>query len=213
MALPATGVSAVSLNVTVDQGELPDAGFGFVTVDGCATPRPTPRNLNFGQGQTVPNAVITPVSATGEICVYVYGTAHILIDINGYFPTGSDFGSVTPCRLRTPVRRGRKVGSADGSAGPLEVSVTGPRWVPATGVSAVSLNVTVDQGELPDAGFGFVTVDGCATPAPTPRNLNFGQGQTVPNAVITPVSATGEICVYVYGRAHILIDINGYFPT
>ena len=42
-------------------------------------------------------------------------------------------------------------------------------------------------------------------------NLNFGQGQTVPNAVITPVSASGEICVYVYGRAHILVDINSFF--
>ena len=34
----------------------------------------------------MPNAVITPVSATGEVCVYVYGTAHILVDVNGYFP-------------------------------------------------------------------------------------------------------------------------------
>jgi hypothetical protein len=77
----------------------------------------------------------------------------------------------------------------------------------------VSLNVTVVDGELPTVGGGFVTVDGCATPRPNASNLNFGQAQTVPNAVITPVSASGEICVYVYGRAHILVDINGWFPT
>ena len=121
---------------------------------------------------------------------------------------------MTPVRLvDTRQDGGTKVGSPDGSAGPLQVGVLGRGGVPGSGVSAVSLNVTVDQGELPDAGFGFVTVDGCATPRPNASNLNFDQGQTVPNAVITPVSATGDICVYVYGRAHILIDINGYFPT
>ena len=114
------------------------------------------------------------------------------------------FEPVTPARLvDTRQDGGTKVGSPDGSAGPLQVGVLGRGGLPGAGVSAVSLNVTVDQGELPDAGFGFVTVDGCATPRPTPRNLNFDQGQTVPNAVITPVSATGEICVYVYGtRPH-----------
>ncbi len=77
----------------------------------------------------------------------------------------------------------------------------------------MSLNVTVDGGELPTVGGGYVTVDGCASPRPTASNLHFGEGQTVPNAVITPVSPTGEVYVYVYGRADILVDANGWFPT
>ena len=96
-----------------------------------------------------------------------------------------------------------KVGSADGTGVPLRFTVTGRGGVPAAGVDAVSLNVTVDQGELPDVGGDYVTVDGCATPRPTASNLNFGQDQTVPNAVITPVSPSGEVYVYGYGTAHI----------
>ena len=36
-------------------------------------------------------------------------------------------------------------------------------------------------------------------------------GQTVPNAVIAPLSASGKVCFYVYGRAHLLVDVSGYF--
>jgi hypothetical protein len=36
-------------------------------------------------------------------------------------------------------------------------------------------------------------------------------GQTVPNAVIAPVSGQGKVCFYVYGKAHLIVDVNGYF--
>ena len=41
--------------------------------------------MNFGSGQTIANAVTVPVSADGYICLYVYGTAHLLVDANGYY--------------------------------------------------------------------------------------------------------------------------------
>ena len=42
-------------------------------------------------GQTIANAVVAPVSVSvsGEVCFYVYGTAHLIADVSGYFPTGS----------------------------------------------------------------------------------------------------------------------------
>lgn len=123
------------------------------------------------------------------------------------------FVAVTPFRVVDTRSGGVRVGSVDGSAGPLRVKVAGAGGVPGVGVDAVSLNVTVVEGGLPIVGGGFVTVDGCSSPRPNASNLNFGQGQTVPNAVITPVSASGEVCIYVYGTAHIIVDINGYFPT
>ena len=60
------------------------------------------------------------------------------------------FGSVTPFRATDTRAGGVKVGSEDGLAGPLRVKVTGRGGVPASGVGAVSLNVTVDAGELAD---------------------------------------------------------------
>ena len=77
---------------------------------------------------------------------------------------------------------------------PLRVKVTGRNGVPGGGVAAVSLNVTVTQ---PD-GAGYVTVWPCASAQPDASNLNYVAGQTVPNAVIAPVDANGEVCFYSY---------------
>ena len=85
--IPATGVTGVSLNVTAVETQTNDFG-GFVSVYPCAsvsTTKPDVSNMNFGSGQTIANAVTVPISADGYICLYVYGTAHLLVDANGYY--------------------------------------------------------------------------------------------------------------------------------
>lgn len=81
--------------------------------------------------------------------------------------------------------------------------------IPAT-ATAVSLNVTAVDG-IDRNGFGFVTVHPCDIATPDTSNLNFSTGQTVPNAVIAPLSPDGRVCFAVYGSAHLLADLNGYF--
>ena len=210
--VPSTGVGAVSMNVTVTS---PD-GEGFITVYPCDS-KPDASNLNYTLDQTVPNAVIAPVSSTGDVCFYTYAKTHLIADVNGYFPTGSGFVSNTPARVIDT-----RVGSAQGlrtvsktkvgNGTELRVQLTNlPGGItPATGVGAVSLNVTVTGSRAPSEG-GFVTVYPCGN-RPDASNLNFQSGQTVPNAVITPVSSNGEVCFYVYGSADLIADINGYFP-
>jgi hypothetical protein len=208
--VPASGVAAVVLNVTVTQSENPTIGGGFVTVYPCDRPRPDASNLNFVTDQTVPNAVIAPVSASGEVCFYVYGTTHLLADVSGYIESGAGFTSLTPSRIMN-TRGGAKVGDAAGTGAPFVLKVAGAGGVPATGVRAVVLNVTVTLSENPTIGGGFVTVYPCDRPRPDASNLNFVTDQTVPNAVIAPVSANGEVCFYVYGTTHLLADVSGYF--
>ena len=200
----------MALNVTVTQTENPTIGGGFVTVFPCGT-RPDASNVNFVGGQTIPNSVIAPVSANGEVCFYVYGTAHLIADVSGYFPTGSGFSSLSPARV-LDTRGVSKVGNAAGTAAPFVLKVLGKGGVPASGVGAVALNVTVTLTEDPTIGGGFVTVFPCGT-RPDASNLNFVGGQTIPNSVIAPVSANGEVCFYVYGTAHLIADVSGYFPT
>ena len=59
---------------------------GYITVWPTGSMRPLASNLNFVPGQTVPNMVIAPVNANGEVCFYTSATTHILADINGVFP-------------------------------------------------------------------------------------------------------------------------------
>jgi hypothetical protein len=209
--IPSSGVAAVSMNVTITNTSSSDAG-GYVSVYPCGT-RPNVSSLNFVSGQTVPNAVLTPLSATGTVCFYVYGQADVIADVNGVFESGLGYSPVTPHRLadtRT-VQEGvpaQPVGNINGTARPLEVAVVGIAGIPSSGVTAVSLNITA-LGISTSSFGGYVTVYPCDS-RPNASNLNFVSGQIVPNAVIAPVSTRGTVCFYVYGTANILVDVNGY---
>ena len=212
--LPSTPgqMNAVILNVTVTNTEKPLVGGGYVTVYPCASGRPNSSSLNFEDDQTIPNSVIAPVDPAGNICFYVYGKAHVLADINGYFPTGSSLTALPPARI-LDTRSELKVGASDGSGAPHRLNVHGQGGLPASGIGAVVLNVTVTGGENPSVGGGYVSVYPCASGRPSASSLNFEADHTIPNSVIAPVDSSGNICFYVYGQAHLLADVSGYFPT
>lgn len=205
--LPASGLGAVALNVTVVDGLASEAG-GYVTVYPCGS-RPDASNLNFVSGQTVPNSVLAPVSREGSVCLYVYGSAHLLVDVSGYLPSG--FVPLTPKRIldtRSGVGAAGRVGEVDGSGRAVELAVAGRGGVPTVGADAVAMNVTVVDGMTNDFG-GYVTAYPCSS-RPDVSNLNFVSGQTVPNSLIAPLSDNGTVCLYVYGSAHLLADVSGY---
>src|ERR1035437_2520945 len=100
--VPASGVSAVVLNVTV----VDPTGTGYVTAYADGATRPLASNLNFVAGASVPNLVIAPVGAGGKVDLYngSSGTVQLLADVSGYYLSGAPtvpgaFGSLAPSRL------------------------------------------------------------------------------------------------------------------
>jgi hypothetical protein len=84
------------------------------------------------------------------------------------------------------------------------VQVAGRGGLPAT-ARAASLNVTaVDPG-----GAGYLTVWPCDQPQPNASNLNYQQGQTIPNAVLSQLAADGRLCIYTSAPTHLLVDVTG----
>lgn len=81
MAIDGKRVIAASFNLTVVDTEANDFG-GFATVYPCGT-RPDVSNLNFTNLTTVAGGVVSPVDKNGHVCVYLCGTAHVLVDVNG----------------------------------------------------------------------------------------------------------------------------------
>ncbi|MEZ5249996.1 MAG: hypothetical protein R2713_12525 [Ilumatobacteraceae bacterium] len=101
--VPATGVDSVALNVTVTNPW--DAG--YLTVWPTGQPRPTASNLNFVRAQTVPNMVVVPVGANGQVSLYLSGgSADVVVDVLGWFPTGGEFHGLTPRACSTAVPTG-----------------------------------------------------------------------------------------------------------
>ena len=206
--LPGSGVAAVALNLTVT-GTTTGVHPGFVTLYPCGQP-PDVSNLNFVAGATVANAVVVPLASDGTLCASVFGGAHLIMDVFGYFPDGAGFTPVTPVRA-ADTRQSSRVGALDGTSGPLEVRVVDDVALGDRTVVAAALNLTVVDGETNEYG-GFVTVYPCGT-RPDSSNLNFVTGMTVANGVMAPVSRSGTVCVHLYGRGHVLVDVNGLITS
>src|SRR5207253_235930 len=97
--------------------------------------------------------------------------------------------------------------SPGGSISPLVVGVGG---VPAAGVGAVVLNVTVTQGSAPS----YLTVFPSGQTRPNASNLNFVAGQDVPNLVVAKVGGDGRVVAYNNtGNVHVIFDVVGWFAA
>jgi hypothetical protein len=208
------GPSAVVLNVTVAE---PTAS-GYITVYGNGTTRPTASNLNYVAGQVVPNLVVAPVGDDGNVELYngSPGTVHLIADISGYFGHGAPaaagtLGSLTPYRL-LDTRDGTGASQAAvAPGGTVSLQVAGRGGVPASGASAVVLNVTVAE----PTGSGYVTVYGDGTTRPLASNLNYVRNQVVPNLVVAPVGSNGKVALYngSPGTVQLIADVSGWFSN
>lgn len=205
--IPSTGVSAVVMNVTVTE----PTHAGHLTVYPNGAPRPVASNLNFAGGQTVPNLVTVRVGEGGAVSLFnSHGRTHVVVDVAGYVdlsPSGPDgrLQPITPARI-LDTRPGAGLAPRE----TRRLRVVGVAGVPATGVSAVVVNLTVTE---PTAS-GYVTAFAASAPLPFASNVNFVAGQTVANRAVVGVSADGEIALYSSsGNPHLVVDIGGWFTA
>lgn len=209
------GATAVAINVTVTD----TTAASYLTVYPAGVALPVISNLNWSPGQTVANLVIVPVGSGGEIDFYNdAGSTDLVVDLEGYFapePTGSTLGAylaLTPARIAdTRVGSGYPdAGTPLGPGASLAVQVAGVGGVPATGVSAAVLNITVTN---PTAA-GYLTVFPTGLARPTASNLNWTTGQTLANRVVVPVGSGGQISLYNQtGTTDVVVDVDGYFSS
>lgn len=217
--VPAAGGTAVALNVTATNVSGAES---YLTVWPSGSSRPLASNLNFIQGQTVPNMVIARVGVDGKVSIYNnVGNVDVVADTQGYFAApvaapplpGSVFYPSSPARI-LDTRNGNGVpGNAMGQLGTngtLELQVTGRGGVPGN-ATAVVLNVTAADSPGPDS---FLTVYPTGTSRPLASNLNFVAGQTIPNLVIARIGANGKVSIFNnLGSTVVVADVQGWFTA
>ena len=69
------------------------------------------------------------------------------------------------------------------------------------------MNATV----LPTETLGFLTLYPTGVVRHVASTLNAVDGSITSNAAIIPAGVNGSISVYVTGKSHLILDINGYF--
>lgn len=218
-AVPATGVSAVVLNVTaVFETFDPSAPESFLTVYPSGTDRPLASNLNYMAWlPALPNLVIARIGTNGKVSMYNnLGNVDIVADVQGWYTstgttTGATYFPLSPAR-DLDTRNGVGTGGAIGRMGTgqsIDLTVAGVNGVPTTGVAAVVLNVTaVDHLGAPS----FMTVHPAGGQRPLASNLNFIDGETIPNLVMAGVGADGKVSIYNdKGSVDVVADVQGWF--
>lgn len=204
--VPASGVDAVVLNVT---GVTPSSAT-FVTVWPSGTARPLASNLNLFANQIRPNLVMAKLGADGAVQMYnSFGSINLVADVMGYFPTGSGYNALPPARI---------LDTRDGTGGvpirtlaanqSLQLKVTGAGGVPASGASAVVLNLTALSSS---ATFVTAWPSGLGT-RPEASNLNLNANDIRPNLVVVKVGSGGMISIFNQaGSTHLVADVMGWF--
>jgi len=120
---------------------------------------------------------------------------------------GATFSAVSPARVWDS-RFGPGPTGRIGAGATRSVVVTGVGGVPASGVTAVVLNVTAVN---PSAGT-FVTVWPTGETRPLASNLNVPPGDTRPNLVIVKVGASGTVSFYNdAGALDLIADVAGWY--
>lgn len=211
--IPPSGVTAVALNVTVTN----PTNVGFITVWPTGTTQPTASNLNLAPGVSISNQVIAKIGINGQISIYVYcnnGSANIIVDVAGYFPSTTDLTPLTPARLLDtrsggPTTDGQFSGVGAIAAGStLDLTVLNRGGVLARGVSGVVLNVTA----VTASANSFVTVWPSGNTRPSTSNLNVVSGQTIANLVMVGLGSNGKVSIYNnLGNTDMVVDVVGYF--
>ncbi|MFD4508386.1 PKD domain-containing protein [Streptomyces sp. NPDC058457] len=155
-------------------------------------------------GQTATTQVVIPVY-DGKVVLHneSRASANLVADLAGWYGTtanGAEFLPTAPARIldtRTGTGTGKVARLAAHAT--LKLKVTGAHGVPATGVTAADLNLTVPS----PSGNGYLVAYPDGTIRPGVYSLNFTKGHTAANRALVEVGTDGEIDLYNAGTTSV----------
>ncbi len=210
--VPAGNVAAVSMNVTV---VLPGSA-GYVTLYPTGGTVPSTSNINFDKGSTTAGLVMLGVSDTGKVSIVNRSPSPVdlLADVSAWFSTKptsltseGKYTPISPFRLLDTRHTKSMVPDAV-----VQVQIrgagSGANKIPASGVSAVVLNMTV-VNEKRD---GYLTAYPGGSEMPVVSTLNYQAGKVKAGRLIVGVGSNGKVNIKdKYGTTDVVLDIAGWF--
>jgi hypothetical protein len=183
-----TDATAVAVNLTVTGGRK-NGNYGYVTAYPCtstADPAPNASSLNFENGVDIANALNITTSTNGSICLYVYGTADLIVDIAGYY-ADHDHDDRYYTKAQTDTQTANINLALDGKADSTEiyqpVIPTSPRTLDSTGNVGFHTSIAIGLDGNPIISYadnGDLKVAACTNP-------------TCTTATTSPIDTTGNV--------------------
>jgi SpoIID/LytB domain protein len=195
--VPASGVTAVALNVTATRA----VQSGFLTVYPCGVGQPDASNVNYAPGIDRANMVTARVGVGGQVCIYTSAEVDVIVDVLGaYGSAGSaPYEPVVPAR----VFDSRFAGTANPGT---ERAIALAGQVPPA-ATAVVLNLTATR----TTANGFAKFYPCGEVPPDVSNVNFVDGRDVANQAVVKLGASQQVCAVTSARADLVVDLLGWF--
>jgi hypothetical protein len=229
-SIPTSGAAAAVFNLTATQGTLGT----YMTVeppnssDACPTTAPGASNLNPAANDTLPNRVISRLGVNQDVCVYnSVGSIDFIIDIDGWFGTGSEAPTTPPAAFfySTPPTRicDTRPGTSTECSGLIltpnasrKVAVAGVKVVPSdAGILPVAVVVNL-TGVAGTASTYLELYPGSDLTRPAASDLNPVARDVIANLAIVGVSTTSvnQGSVFLYnnvGDINAILDVAGWF--
>ncbi len=201
--VPASGVTAVALNVTGVLASQPT----FLTVYPADSAQAGTSTVNLVTGETRASLVLPRVGPDGRVSIANgAGAIDVVADVVGYYRSdqpASRYHAIVPRRLLDTRRPGSTRLGRDTA---VTVAVAGLGDVPAE-ATGVTLNLTA----VHPTSSGFLTVSPSFGARPATSTVNFVAGQVVANRAITGL-AGGSVSVFAGAAASdVLVDVVGWF--
>ncbi|MFF4114091.1 PKD domain-containing protein [Streptomyces sp. NPDC001714] len=198
------GVPATADAVVLDVTATTTKASGDLTVATHSTNGSVVSGPHWTTGQTATTQVVIPVY-DGKVVLRneSKASANLVADLVGWYGTatgGSEFLPVAPARVldtRTGTGTGKVARLAAHAT--LKLKVTGAHGVPATGVTAADLNLTVPA----PSGNGYLVAYPDGTSRPGVYSLSFTKGHTAAGRALVKTGTDGEIDLYNAGTTSV----------
>ena len=201
--IPAGSTAAV-VNLTAANAIQP----GYMTAFPCGQPAPNASNVNFLAGEARAVGAIVGLGLGSTLCVISDTTAHVIVDVTGYYAPAPPFG---PTAVVEPTAGRRVVDSRNGIGGPMQPLAAGEvrSFDPVAGTAdaddaaAVMLNfVSTDA-----AGAGFLTAYPCGGATPNASTLNYVRGEAATNLATIELGVDRRVCIVSSVQTNVIVDV------
>jgi hypothetical protein len=199
--------TAVALTVTYTGPTAP----GYLTVWPTGQPQPLASTTNpNGVGDIRSNLAMIPIGDGGKVSIFSFAPTHVVIDVIGYFSSGSGntgkFSVVTPARVADSRLASSPFGHiAAGGEATMDFST-----FVAVDAGAALYNLTATN----TVAGGFITAHPNGSGLPEASSVNWSAGgQSRAALTVSSLAAAKKVGLFAFSPADAVIDLSGWFTS
>jgi RHS repeat-associated protein len=206
--LPSSGISAVQVTFTVAN----QTAAGTLDADsgGATSPNTTLPYATFDASATTTNTAVLPVGTSGSIQVRLTSTADLLVDVQGYYTSGTTAqGGYVPTQA-TQVYNSGSTTYSGGQTVTFQVGGVNP--VPSS-ASTVMLDI-IEAAQA--GGAGNLTAYPAGSPPSTATSLNWPSSHNYEWTTAVALPASGQVTIAIGAGSpavKLSVGVEGYFAA